>query len=107
MNCSIYGFSGSRIEYIYRFKKFFKGAKIFNITKTYRNSQELINYSGEFIMRNEDQLKKQLVSDKSIPNPIEYRYFDSRIDPPNDNRYDPSKEITCLKSTIKEIHEKN
>ena len=104
---SIYAFSGSRIEYIYRFKEFFKGAKAFKISKTYRNSQELINYSGEFIMRNEDQLKKQLVSDKSIPNPIEYRYFDSRIDPPNDNRYDPSKEIACLKNTIKEIHEKN
>ena len=58
-------------------------------------------------MRNEDQLKKQLVSDKSITNPIEYRYFDSRLDPPNDNRYDPSKEIICLKNAIKEIHENN
>ena len=58
---TIYSFSGSRIEYIYRFKEFFKGAKSFKISRTYRNSQELIDSSGEFIMKNDDQLKKQLV----------------------------------------------
>ena len=96
---SIYAFSGSRIEYIYRFKEFFKGAKSFKISKTYRNSQELIDCSGEFIMKNEDQIKKQLVSEKHIKNPILYRVFDSKID--------PSAEIKCLKETIKEIHKEH
>ena len=96
---SIYSFSGSRIEYIYKFKEFFKGAKSFKISKTYRNSQELIDYSGEFIMRNNNQIKKQLVSDKHINNPIEFRYFD--------NYEGENREIECLKRTIKEIYEVN
>ena len=96
---SIYAFSGSRIEYIYRFKEFFKGAKNFKISKTYRNSQELIDCSGEFIMRNEDQLKKQLISEKHINNPIVYRMFDSKVG--------PMEEIKCLKETIREIHKEH
>lgn len=93
---SIYAFSGSRIEYIYRFKEFFKGAKSFNISRTYRNSQELINTSGEFIMKNDDQLKKQLVSDKHINKPIVYKNFNNEIE--------GKGEIAVLKETIKEIH---
>lgn len=96
---SIYAFSGSRIEYIYRFKEYFKGAKNFNISKTYRNSQELIDCSGEFIMKNKDQIVKQLVSDKHINTPIEFREFNSESD--------SMAEIECLKKTILEIHSKN
>lgn len=95
---SIYSFSGSRIEYIYNFKEYFKGAKILKITKTYRNSQELINYSGKFIMRNTDQIKKNLVSLKHIENPIIKRIFNSE--------YGPNEEVECLKETILEIHKK-
>lgn len=94
---SIYAFSGSRIEYIYRFREFFKGSKSFKITKTYRNSQELVDCSGEFIMRNDDQIKKQLVSNKHITNPIIFRYFDGTGDP-------QEAEIESLKETILEIH---
>lgn len=96
---SIYAFSGSRIEYIYRFKEFFKGAKYFKISRTYRNSQELIDCSGEFIMKNSDQIKKQLISNKHINNPIVYKTFDGKLG--------LMEEINCLKKTIKEIHEEN
>ena len=96
---SIYAFSGSRIEYIYKFKEYFKGAKSFNISKTYRNSQELIDCSGEFIMKNKEQLVKQLVSDKHIDKPIEFRTFDSAKS--------NMEEIECLKQTILEIHKEN
>lgn len=96
---SIYAFSGSRIEYIYKFNQYFKGTKNFNITKTYRNSQELINYSGEFIMKNNDQLKKQLVSDKHIDKPIVMKSFNSE--------FGPYEEEECLKQTILEIHKEN
>lgn len=96
---SIYSFSGSRIEYIYNFKEYFKGAKELRITKTYRNSQELINYSGEFVMRNPKQIKKQLISEKHVNNPIIPKIFDSDLG--------PNEEIECLKRTILEIHQKN
>lgn len=84
---SIYSFSGSRIEYTYNFKKYFKDAVIFRISRTYRNSQELLNVSGEFVMRNPDQIKKYLLSNKHINKPIEFVYFD------DDHEYDKLKEI--------------
>lgn len=96
---SIYAFSGSRIEYIYRFNNFFKGSKSFKITKTYRNSQELIDCTGKFIMKNEAQIKKQLTSDKHINNPIVYKMFDGTNG--------ILGEINCLKETILEIHKEN
>ena len=77
---SIYAFSGSRIDYIYNFNKYFTSSKMFRITNTYRNSQELINTSGEFIMRNPNQIKKKLISSKHISNPIKLVYFDSSTD---------------------------
>lgn len=88
---SIYSFSGSRIEYTYNFKKYFKDAVIFRIGRTYRNSQELLNVSGEFVIRNPDQIKKYLLSNKHINKPIEFVYFDD--DHEDDHEYDKLKEI--------------
>lgn len=92
---SIYSFTGSKIEYIYNFQRYFVGSKLLKITKTYRNSQSLINYSGNFIMKNPDQIKKQLIANKDIDNPIRFVVFDN-----ND-------EYTKLKELILKIHEKN
>lgn len=77
---SIYSFSGSNISYIYNFQKYFIDAKILYIPKTYRNSKELIDYSGKFIMKNPIQIKKELLSDKSIENPIIFKLFDDEIE---------------------------
>ncbi len=92
---SIFSFSGAKIEYIYNFLKYFPGAKLLKITNTYRNSKELIDYSGKFVMKNEDQLKKELVSKKNIINPIRFEMFD------DDYEYD------CLKKLILRIHNDN
>ena len=92
---SIYAFSGSRIEYTYNFKKYFKDAVIFRINKTYRNSQELLDVCGNFIMRNPDQIKKYLLSNKHIDKPIEFVYFE------DEHEYDK------LKETILNIHNNN
>lgn len=72
---SIYSFNGSKIEYIYNFEKYFKGAKLFKITNTYRNSQSLVDYTATFIMKNKDQIKKDLTSTKNIFNPIRFVMF--------------------------------
>lgn len=92
---SIYSFSGSRIEYTYNFKKYFKDAVLFRINRTYRNSQELLNASGEFIMRNPDQIKKYLLSNKHLNRPVEFVYFD------DNHEYDKLKEV------ILNIHNSN
>ena len=45
-------------------------ANILKITNTYRNSQELIDIAGGFIMTNDEQIKKTLKSRKAIKDPI-------------------------------------
>lgn len=92
---SIYSFMGGKIRYIYDFDFFFPNAKKYYITKTYRNSQSLINYAGKFIMRNNSQVKKSLVSSKNQPNPI------SLI------TYNKDDYINTLKTLIKKIHQKH
>lgn len=74
---SIFSFAGSNIKYIYNFLKYFPGSKLLKITNTYRNSQELITYSGQFIMKNKEQIDKKLISEKSLPNPIKFVVFNN------------------------------
>ena len=72
---SIYAFTGSKIKYVYNFEKYFEGSKLLKISNTYRNSQELINYSGQFIMKNKSQIEKQLFSNKRMDSPIRFIKF--------------------------------
>lgn len=76
---SIYAFNGSKIGYIYNFQKYFPYAKILYISRTYRNSKELIDYSGKFVMKNPMQIKKELISSKSIDRPIQFIGFDDEV----------------------------
>ena len=78
---TIYSFAGSRIEYIYNFRDYFKDAKTFKITKTYRNSQALIDIAGDFIMKNPDQIRKELKSaTKNINDPFVFLDFKGDAD---------------------------
>lgn len=92
---SIFAFSGSKIEYIYNFSKYFEGAKLLRISKAYRNSQELVNYSSNFIMKNPSQIEKKLISNKSIRNPIKFV------------PYRPGEEYSTLKKLILNIYRDN
>lgn len=76
---SIYAFNGSKIGYIYNFQRYFPYAKTLYISRTYRNSKELIDYSGTFIMKNPKQIKKELISTKNIENPIQFISFDDEV----------------------------
>ncbi len=89
---SIFAFAGSKIEYIYNFQKYFPNSKLLKITSTYRNSQQLIDYCGKFIMQNTSQIKKELVSNINIEKPIKFIPFED-----ND-------EYEVLKKLILKIH---
>ncbi len=67
---TIYSFASSDIDNILNFEKIFTDTKVLKIVNTYRNSQELINIAGEFIMKNHIQIKKKLKSKKHLENPI-------------------------------------
>ena len=67
---SIYRFNGCDIDMFINFKKYFGYTKTLKIQNTYRNSQELINLAGSFIMKNKNQLYKRLRSSKHINKPV-------------------------------------
>ena len=55
---SIYRFTGSDISLFTKFPNYFGKSEIMRIEKTYRNSQQLIDIAGDFIMKNSNQFKK-------------------------------------------------
>lgn len=67
---SIFAFAGSDITLFTKFLELMGDGKEMHITRTYRNSQELIDIAGGFIQKNHAQIKKKLISHKSLPNPI-------------------------------------
>ena len=71
---SIYQFSGSNLNIFLDFNKEFN-AKTYYLTKTFRNSYELVNIAGLFIMKNKLQIKKQMLSDKHLDKPIIIYYY--------------------------------
>lgn len=73
---SIYAFSGSDISLFTNFLDLMGYGKLLKITKTYRNSQELIDIAGTFVQENGSQIKKQLQSPKHIENPIIIKTYD-------------------------------
>jgi len=76
---SIYAFAGSDITLFMKFLELMGDGKEMQITHTYRNSQELIDIAGYFVQKNPTQIKKRLISPKSLPNPIKvFGYEDTK-----------------------------
>lgn len=73
---SIYAFAGSDITLFTKFLELMGDGKEMQITHTYRNSQELIDIAGNFVQKNPTQIKKRLLSPKSLPNPIKVFGFE-------------------------------
>lgn len=67
---SIYRFAGSDIDLFTNFKEYVGYYELLKIEKTYRNSQDLIEIAGKFVLKNKNQIDKNLKSDKVISNPI-------------------------------------
>ena len=72
---SIYHFSGCNLNIFLNFTKLIPNSVILKLKYTYRNSQELIDISSKFVMKNKSQIKKELISNKHIDNPIEFVYY--------------------------------
>ena len=78
---SIYAYAGSDISLFTKFSESMGYADELKITRTYRNSQEVINIAGNFIQKNKSQIQKQLVSSKSITEPVIIETYSERTDP--------------------------
>lgn len=72
---SIYRFAGSDISLFTQFEQYFGPSEIMRIEQTYRNSQQLIDIAGSFIMQNPLQMKKSLRSGKQMDYPITFMCY--------------------------------
>lgn len=77
---SIYSFRGCDVNIFTKFDNFFDVCETRYIEKTYRNSQQLIDASSNFVMKNPDQTRKELKSSKSLKYPIKLVNFDNDFD---------------------------
>ena len=93
---SIYKFSGSNINMIINFKKYFGYTNIIKLNKTYRNSYELIKVSTSFINKNRYQIRKNIISDKHIDKPIKIIYYLKNMDIKLQKILDLNKNFTIL-----------
>jgi DNA helicase-4 len=76
---SIYAFAGSDITLFTKFLELIGEGKEMQITSTYRNSQQLIDIAGNFVQQNSMQIKKRLISQKSLPNPIKVLGYEEEV----------------------------
>lgn len=83
---SIYAFSGSDITLFTKFAEKMGYASLLKITKTYRNSQQVIDIAGNFIQRNDKQIKKDLKSSKNIIDPVIIYTYDTTGKQDSQNR---------------------
>lgn len=75
---SIYRFTGCNLDMFLNFSKYYGDSEILKIQTTYRNSQQLIDVAGAFIMKNKHQLKKHLHSSKQIRQPIKVVFYEQK-----------------------------
>ena len=75
---SIYSFAGSNSNMFEKYKKL-TNANTHKIVNTYRNSNQLIEIAGNFVMKDNNLIKKSLLSIKNIKYPLEIYYYKNNI----------------------------
>lgn len=75
---SIYKFSGCNINTFLKFNEYFPYSKIFYIQNNYRNSQEIVDIAGNFVMKNKKQIKKIIHAHKNLEKPIKIVYYQNQ-----------------------------
>lgn len=77
---AIFAFAGSDVTLFTRFKELMGYGKELQITNTYRNSQELIDIAGQFVMKNSFQIIKKLKAQKRLSKPVAIVYYDDSFE---------------------------
>lgn len=67
---SIYRFAGSDISAMTRFEDTFGAGHVLRLERTFRCSQQLSTISGDFVMKNPNQLRKVVRSNRTTPTPV-------------------------------------
>lgn len=104
---SIFRFSGAQINLFTKFEEKMGYANVLKITKTYRNSQELIDIAGGFVMKNQMQIKKDLKSNKSIKDPVILMSYDDTYEK-DDKQHGPFYRLgEAIQHSLDDIVAKN
>ena len=61
---SIYSFRGANIENILGFKETYPQAKIFKLEQNYRSTQNIVDAANSLILKNKEQIRKTVFSEK-------------------------------------------
>ena len=77
---SIFAYAGSDISLFTKFTEIMGYGEELLITRTYRNSQEVIDVAGNFIQKNTSQIKKHLESPKHIEMPFVIESYSEEIE---------------------------
>lgn len=93
---AIFAFAGSDVSLFTQFKEWMGYGKELQITTTYRNSQELIDVAGSFVMKNQEQIVKRLRSAKHISKPVVLMAYDDAV-------LKLTRRIDAIKCCIEEI----
>lgn len=72
---SIYRFAGSDISMFTQFENHFGASNIMRLEHVYRSPQELTNEAADFIMKNRQQFRKELKSDKRLDYPLVFMCY--------------------------------
>lgn len=76
---SIYRFSGSDISLITHFDRYWGKTNVSRIHNTYRFSDKLAKISGNFVMKNSNQIRKNIKGFESTENPIQVISYDEVV----------------------------
>lgn len=61
---SIYSFRGANIDNILKFKAIYKEARMFKLEQNYRSSQNIVGAANSLILKNREQIRKDVFSEK-------------------------------------------
>ena len=95
---AIYGFSGSDVDLFTKFYDLMGYAEIIKIQNTYRNSQELLDVTSDFVSKDQSVFNKVLKSKKHLNKPIEIYYYDLTKD---------NSKYKALVSIIEKLYKEN
>ncbi len=72
---SIYAFSGCNVNIMLNVKKHISSLQYITLDRNYRSDNLLINSANKFVMKNKNQIQKNIHSDKYIYNAINFVYY--------------------------------
>lgn len=76
---SIYSFTGCKLSLFTKYKKYFPKSKIIKLKYTYRNPNDIVQISKRFVMKNRNQIKKRLISNKYTDKSIIIIYSNDEV----------------------------